>query len=162
MTATPTRPAPPVTAFEDVTLVDTSAGLAALVQGYREAGRLMGMTMPKPLPGDPGRQAVRVRLRGQELVPTAGQPAPTPATRPTGGTARKQRSGRWVWMVPLTLVGATVVVGGALALLILTAVLTHLAVILGIAAGAAILLLLGGAVASGACPGIHCPGCPDR
>jgi len=146
--------------YYDRTFVGTPTDLATILRAANSTGRLVGMTTPRPYAADPTRQTIRIRMRSADLVPHTSRPHP--ATRTTTRTARaprrKSREETMLWLIPTLLILGLVAAVVALAAIVITWVFTHLLLIAG-ALAALILICLALGVTSGACPGIHCPGC---
>ena len=125
------------------TITGTPAEVAATVARVRRTGRLVAMTVPRPVgPTDP-RVAVVVIVR-----PTAN-PAPP----------RRSRR-RWVKPTVITLAAVGTVAGIGYGLIALLHSLAR-AVATPAALGGAFLLVLALVLigARGGCPGLHCSGC---
>ncbi|MFG1886668.1 hypothetical protein ACGFIR_02195 [Micromonospora sp. NPDC049051] len=123
-------------------VVGTPAEVAATVALVRDSGRLVSMTAPRQMPGDP-RVTVTVRFLDNN--------GPAPAA------VRRLRRGHVVAAVAVPTVGA-LAAAGYLAAQLVNAVRSMVPLIAGVVLVLIVVALL--LRRSGrCCPGLHCPGC---
>jgi hypothetical protein len=154
MTIPHTRPT-----FTDVTVTGTPEQIGQALAPLHDAGRLIGMTAPRPVSTTDQRQTLRARVRTDVpgavdvTVPTSVAPA-----RPRVGVARPP------WL-PVA-VGAGVFIAVAVAGFWIGAsgIATHLiATVASVIGGVGALFLLASALTRiGSGTGHHCPGCPHH
>lgn len=123
-------------------VVGTPAEVAATVALVRDSGRLVSMTKPRQMSGDP-RVTVTVRFLDNN------SPAPAPV--------RRLRRGHVAAAVAVPAVGA-LAAAGYLAAQLVDAVRSAVPLIAGVVLVLIVIaLLLRGS--GRCCPGLHCPGC---
>ncbi|MEV0878243.1 hypothetical protein AB0I85_10485 [Micromonospora echinofusca] len=124
-------------------VVGTPAEVAATVALVRDSGRLVSMTAPRQMPGDP-RVTVTVRFLDNH--------GPAPAA------VRRLRRGHVVAAVAVPAVGA-IAAAGYLAAQLVDAVRSAVPLIAGVVLVLIVVVALLLRRSGRCCPGLHCPGC---